>query len=198
MSNIRSIPLIFIFLSLFLMILSKAFCAESDWSIGVYGGKYFDTEPGAFADSRTNYLNQFIIALTASRTVWRAEAYPLSLEIDGMIGHQFGLATLQEIAIVPVLRWSGFPWNKILQTSFRFGTFAPSYTTMISPLERGPTNKGSQILNFLVIELGFSLPQMKSEEVFLRLHHRSALNDFLNDYGANGEDFTTLGYRQFF
>ena len=98
MSNIRSIPLIFIFLSLFLMILSKAFCAESDWSIGVYGGKYFDTEPGAFADSRTNYLNQFIIALTASRTVWRAEAYPLSLEVDGMIGQQFGLETLQEIA----------------------------------------------------------------------------------------------------
>jgi hypothetical protein len=85
----------------------------------------------------------------------------LSLEVDGMIGHQYGLATLDEIAFAPMLNWSGFPWNSILQTYFRFGPLGLSYTTSISPLERGPNGEGSQLLNFLVVELGFSLPKMK-------------------------------------
>ena len=189
--------LYFISLSVFLMIPACAFCVEPDWNVGVYGGQYYDSEPAGFTQGRLNYLDHYIIALTTSRTIWRADAFPLSLEIDGTIAHQFGLATLQEIGIVPVLRWSGFPWNEILRTSVRFGTFGPSYATSISPLERGTNGKGSQFLNFLVWELVFSLPQPKSDEVFLRLHHRSTINDLLNNYGANGDDFFTLGYRQY-
>jgi hypothetical protein len=31
--------------------------------------------------------------------------------------------------------------------------------------------------------------------VFVRLHHRCAVYDLLNNYGANGEDFLAFGYR---
>jgi hypothetical protein len=120
------------------------------------------------------------------------------LELDGMIGQQFGLASLNEIAIAPVLRWSSFPWKETLQTDFRAGPLGVSYTTAISPLERGTNGNGANILNFLLIELAFSLPQEKTEEVFLRLHHRCTIYDLLNNYGANGEDFFALGYRRFF
>lgn len=183
---------------LFLMIPTSAFCSEPTWSIGGYGGQYYDTEPAGFTHGGSNYLSQYIVALTASKVVWRSESLPLSLEIDGMIGHQSGLAALDEIAIAPVLRWSSFPWNRILQTDFRFGPFGISYTTSVSPLERGVNGKGSNTLNFLVIELGFSLPEVKSEEAFLRLHHRCTIYDLLNDYGANGEDFAAIGYRHHF
>jgi hypothetical protein len=115
-----------------------------------------------------------------------------------MIGHQYGLATLDEIAFAPMLNWSGFPWNSILQTYFRFGPLGLSYTTSISPLERGQNGEGSQLLNFLVAELGFSLPKMKEEEMFFRLHHRCSAYDTINNYGANGEDFFTVGYRYHF
>lgn len=115
-----------------------------------------------------------------------------------MIGQQFGLASLNEIAIAPVLRWSSSPWKETLQTDFRAGPLGVSYTTAISPLERGTNGNGANILNFLLIELAFSLPQEKTEEVFLRLHHRCTIYDLLNNYGANGEDFFALGYRRFF
>ena len=177
---------------------ATANCNELDWSVGGYGGKYFDTEPGSFADSKTNYLNQYLVAITASKSIWRADKLPLSLEIDGMLGYQFGLTSLYEIAVAPVLRWSGFPWKDTLQTDFRFAPVGISYTPVISPLERGPDGRGSPTLNYLIVELGFSLPQEKSKMVFFRIHHRSAFNDVLNDYGANGEDFFTVGYRQYY
>ena len=188
----------YLWLSVFLLIPGSAFCVEPGWSIGGYAGQYYDSEPAGFSQGNPHYLSQYLIALTASREVWRTDALPLSLEIDGMIGHQFGLATLDEIAIAPVLRWSSFPWKEILQTDFRFGPLGFSYTTSVSPLERGIDGNGSRTLNFLLIELDFSLPKMKSKEVFLRLHHRCSIYDLLNNYGANGEDFAALGYRQHF
>lgn len=176
----------------------NASCEELDWSIGGYAGQYYDTEPAGIIKGKAGFLRQYIVALTASKTVWRAEKWPLALEIDGMIGHQFGEATLQEVAIAPVLRWSGFPWNASLPTSFRFGPLGYSYTSIVSPLERGPSGEGSRHLNFLLIELTFARPQWKEHEVFVRLHHRCTIEDLLNNYGANGEDFLAFGYRRFF
>jgi hypothetical protein len=187
--------LIALLMAVFLLHPVKAVAAEPDWSVGVYGGKYHDTDPGSFLQGRANFLNHHVLALTASKTVWRSQTWPLSLEIDGMIGQQFGVATLTEIAIAPVLRWSGFVWNDVLQTDLRAGPFGVSYTSAISPLERGPDGNGSRVLNFLMLELAFSRPQMKSQEVFVRLHHRCTIYDLLNNYGANGEDFFTVGYR---
>jgi hypothetical protein len=175
-----------------------ALAGERDWSVGGYGGQYYDSEPAGFTQGNANYLNHYLLAVTASRTVWRSTTLPLSLEVDGMIGHQFGLATLNEIAIAPALRWGGFPWQEILQTYFRVAPLGVSYTTLISPLERGQTGNGSHTLNFLFLELAFSTPQEKSKEVFIRLHHRCAIYDLLNSYGANGEDFSVLGYRRYF
>lgn len=169
-----------------------------DTSLGFYVGQYYDSEPAGFTQGRANYLNQYIVALTASKTLWRSQEYPLALEVDGMIGQQFGLANLNEFAVAPVLRWSGFPWNQWLPTSFRFGPIGYSYTTMVSPLERGPSGEGSQSLNFLMVELTFSGRESPEDEFFIRLHHRCTVYDLINNYGANGQDFLSLGYRRFF
>ena len=182
-------------LSTCLMATNPAAAAEPDWSLGVYGGKFYDTEPAGLTQGKANFLNQHMLAVTGSKTVWRSESLPLSLEIDAMIGQQFGLASLTEVAIAQVLRWSSFPWKDTLQTDLRLGPLGFSYTSKVSPLELGPDGKGSQTLNFLMIELAFSRPQDKSREVFMRLHHRCAVYDLLNNYGANGEDFLTFGYR---
>jgi hypothetical protein len=183
----------------FLLIPTGVHGQNSDWSVGAYSGQYYDSEPaGILTHGRGDFQNQYLLALTASKTLWRGEALPLALELDGMVGHQFGTATLSEFAIAPVLRWSGFPWTKFLQTDLRFGPLGYSYTTSISSFELGKDGGGSQSLNFLMIEFDFSLPQLKSEEVFVRLHHRCAIYDLLNTYGANGEDFLALGYRHHF
>lgn len=173
-------------------------CDEPDWRWGVYAGQHYDTEPAGIIKGKAGFQNQYIVAVTASRTVWRSESLPLALELDGMAGHQFGVASLQEFAVAPVLRWSGFPWSATLPTALRVGPIGVSYTTDISPLERGVNDQGSRWLNFLVIEAAFSLPQAKSPELFVRLHHRCTVYDLINNYGANGEDFLAIGLRRRF
>ena len=171
---------------------------ELDWGLGVYAGQYYDSEPAGWSQGRANYLDHYLVAVTGSKMVWRSKKIPLSLEIDGMIGQQTGTTSLTEIALIPVFRWSSFPWNKYLQTDLRLGPMGISYTSSVSPLERGPSGKGSQTLSLLIIEMAFSRPSKKSDELFLRLHHRCAVYDKLNDYGANGEDFFAVGLRHRF
>ena len=198
--NFLSLPLClrrgFALLFASLLILpSGASCEELDRSVGGYVGQYYDSEPAGFSQGSANYLNQYLVALTGTKTFWRSNSWPVSLELDAMIGLQFGLVTLSEVAIAPALRWSGFPWRDKLQIDLRVAPLGVSYTSAVSPLERGPNGQGAQWLNWLFIELAFSGPESKSNEYFVRLHHRCTVYDLLNDYGANGEDFLTVGYR---
>jgi len=168
------------------------------WSVGAYAGKYYDTEPAGFTQGRASFLDQYLAALTASREVWRADKWPVSIELDAMAGYQSGVATLAEVAVAPAVRWSGFPWSDVLRTDLRLAPLGISYTSVVSPLERGADGQGSRMLNFLFIELALSRPDVPTHEVFARLHHRCAIYGLLNTFGANGEDFFALGYRMKF
>ncbi len=194
-ARLRTAAAAAIVLSVGLLYQSQAFAAEPDWSIGVYGGKFYDTEPAGLTQGKATFMNHHMLAVTGTKTLWRSQSLPMSIELDAMIGQQFGMDSLTEIAFAPVLRWSSFPWKDTLQTDLRLGPLGLSYTSKVSALELGPEGKGSQTLNFLMIELAFSRPKDKSREVFMRLHHRCAVYDLLNNYGANGEDFLSFGYR---
>jgi hypothetical protein len=171
---------------------------KTPWSVGVYAGKYYDTEPAGFLEGRAGFLEQYLVAVTASKPVWQSQTLPLALEIDAMVGQQGGISSLTEIAVAPTLRWSGFPWRDVLRTDVRLAPLGISYTTQVSPLERGTDGQGSRMLNWLFIETAFSLPGKNTQEVFLRLHHRCTIYDLLNNFGANGEDFFTVGVRRRF
>lgn len=175
-----------------------AMAQEQNWSAGIYAGKYYDTEPGGFLAGRAGFVDQYLLAFTARKTIWQSATLPLALDLDGMVGIQGGVATLGEVAVAPALRWSGFPWQKYLHTSISAAPLGISYTPYVSPLERGKDGRGSQFLNFLFLEIAVANSRDKSTEVFARLHHRSTIYDLLNDYGANGEDFLTFGYRRRF
>jgi hypothetical protein len=176
---------------------AAATAAEPDWSVGAYVGRYHDTEPGSMLVGRGNFDDHYMLALTGSKTVWRAQDWPLSLEIDAMVGWQSGKASLGEIAVAPALRWS-LPWRDTLRVDLRAAPLGVSYTTEVGPMERGPTGKGSQWLNWLFLEAAVSTPANPADEYFVRLHHRCAVYDLINNYGANGEDFLTVGFRKRF
>ena len=71
-------------------------CAkDGDWTMGVYAGQYHNQEPASFLAGRSEFKNHYILAVTASKRLWRAENWPLDLELDAMLGQQWGLAWLR-------------------------------------------------------------------------------------------------------
>ena len=185
--------------ALFTGLLAMPVCAhDGDWTMGVYAGQYHNQEPASFLAGRSEFKNHYIFAVTASKRLWRAQNWPLELEMDVMLGQQWGQATLSEVAAAPVLRWSGLPGRDKLAVDVRAGPLGISYTNMISPLERGVNDQGSRTLNFLMLELTASTPKNPQSEWFARLHHRCTIYDLMNNYGANGEDFFALGWRRRF
>lgn len=184
-----------VWIGLILVGVMPALAQEPKWSVGGYVGKYYDTEPAGLTQGRANFLDHYLVALTASKTVWRADSWPLSIELDAMIGQQSGWVSLTELAVAPAVRIGGFPWRNWLRTDLRLAPLGISYTSTVSPLERGPEGQGSQFLNYLFLELAVSRPTSPAHEMFVRIHHRCAIYDLLNNYGANGEDFLTIGYR---
>lgn len=167
----------------------------SDWSLGVYAGQYYDSEPAGAIQGRANFSDQYLLAITGSKTVWRAATLPLAIELDGMLGQQAGVASLTEVALAPALRWDMGRLANTLQTALRLAPLGVSYTSVVSPLERGPQGQGDRFLNYLFIEVELSPFAAPSNAFFVRLHHRCTVYDLLNNYGANGEDFLALGYR---
>lgn len=183
---------------------AQPFCAahartpEARWSLGVYGGRFYDSSPNYLLTLReTHFEDHHILAVNATGVLWQAGRWPLSLVLDVVVARQFGQADLTELATAPTLHWSGFPWNDHLQTRVGFGPFGVSRLSGVSPLEK--TGKGgSRWLNFLVLEVAFALPRWPRNELFVRLHHRCDVLGLLNDYGMNGEDFLVVGYRRRF
>ena len=174
---------------------SCAMATASEWSMGLYGGQYHDAEPAGALAGTANYQNHYMLALTGSTTLWKSKDWPLALELDGMLGQQWGQANLTEVAVAPALRWSGLPGRDVLRVDLRLAPLGISYTSQVGPMERGANGEGSRTLNYLFVEAAFSRPQSPDTEFFVRLHHRCAIYDLLNSYGANGEDFMTIGVR---
>lgn len=141
--------------------------------------------------------DNYIVAVTASRTLWHFESVPISIELDAMAGGRFGDDSMVEVGITPVVRWRDFPWNDFIYTNLRFGPVGLSYLSEPSDLEK--TSKGSaQLQNLLVIEVTAADPDDTSTEFFFRHHHRCDLFDTMNSHGGNGTDFLTRGMRKRF
>ena len=73
------------------------------------------------------------------------------------------------------IRWNDFPWNHFIKTSVAVGE-GISYATRHPFQEvRDPTKaaEAKVLLNYLMFEVGFSLPKYPQWQLFLRIHHRS-------------------------
>lgn len=188
-----------------LMCVLLAFTVKTAWgdalnprSVGFYAGQYHDTEPASFIKGQTRFQDQYLLALTASQSFWQSDAWPVSVEIDGMVGYQWGQSSLYEFAVAPVLRFSGLPGRDRLAVDLRVAPLGMSYTSSVSSLERGVNGQGSKFLNFLMLELTASQPSKPDQEWFARLHHRCTVYGLINQYDANGEDFFAIGWRKRF
>jgi hypothetical protein len=118
--------------------------------------------------------NSYLMTVGAGRELLRHDDW-LSFEIEGQFVQHFGIQNNEEFNLLVVLRWLPFPWDAYLDTSFAAGD-GLSYATEVPDLEREMNNdKSARLLNYLMFELAFSLPQLPRWSLITRIHHRSGI-----------------------
>jgi len=148
------------------------------------------------APQQTRLEPNYLAALNLTYIAYEFRNLPLALEIDGTIAARFGQDHEWDFAILPMLRWKAFPWNRFLYTNFRLGLLGISYATGISPWEKqnSGNGRGSRLLGFMVPEITFSSGPDSMGEAFLRVHHRSGgWGTFNGAWG--GSNYVSVGYR---
>jgi len=96
----------------------------------------------------------------------------IDIEIEGQIVKHSGDQHHLEFNPVLVFRYSNFPWNHVLNTSFAFGE-GLSYATKIPEIEQKHNENVAKFLNYLLFEFTFAMPETQQWSLIARVHHRS-------------------------
>ncbi|MGD9545588.1 MAG: hypothetical protein AB7F41_16395 [Methylocystis sp.] len=150
-----------------------------------------------------NFASGILVDAHAVYTAYRFQSIPLELELEGGVAKRFGsreAGQQWEFDLIPMARWTYFPWNDFVYTNFRLGLIGASYVTGISDFERQFDSSGhsSRFLNLLVPELTVSPYKEAPFEVFVRVHHRSGVYGLINGvHGASNYISTGIRFTAF-
>jgi hypothetical protein len=94
---------------------------------------------------------------------------------QGAVKH-FGGQSNWEFDSVLLIRWKTFPWDSFIDTSLAVGD-GVSFATETPDLEadRYGKNNANAILNFVLAEFTFALPDHPNPELVMRMQHRSGI-----------------------
>lgn len=104
--------------------------------------------------------------------------------------------TIYEFDPYLAFRWTNLPWNHYVNTSFAFGE-GISYATSVPALEKRDNENTKRLLNLLVFEATFALPQYPQLQLVARIHHRSGAYG-LYHAGNTGSNDVGLGIKYLF
>ncbi len=175
-----------------------------DCAVAVYGGPVVGSNvqdiffkgipPWSF-----NFQNGGIVGGTVSRRIARVFH---AFDIEGELGiaKRFGDAHETEFWEAIYVRFTEFPWNKYLYTTFAIST-GINYATGISEFEKQHSNlnppDGTRVLHFFSPEMTFAMPDRKNLQLVIRLHHRSGAYNVISR-AASGATYLTAGVRFWF
>jgi hypothetical protein len=125
--------------------------------------------------------NDVLVGIAASKQLWRYKDY-FDLEFETQVVKHFGGEDNFEFNLPLMLRWNRFPWDDVVDTSIAFGD-GPSIANGTPALEKaqyGGDHSGP-LLNFVVIEFTFALPDHPEIQFVNRLQHRSGAFNLINN-----------------
>lgn len=147
-------------------------------AITAYTGQYIDS--GLFDEivilQEWDAQDSYLAALAYAERFHTFADGAAQWEWEGQVAQHFGDQTHQEFNALVVLRWKRFPWNERVRTTAALGE-GLSWATEVPPLEiASQGNQGAtDLLNYLLMELTFGLPNSERWDFVLRVHHRSGI-----------------------
>jgi hypothetical protein len=166
---------------------------ERKTAVFVYAARWTDNRWGDIVRLQTEFEDSYLGTVGMSRILHRFSE-DLLLEAEVNLTRHWGEQDHLEVNAAANLRWSRFPWDRWVDTSFAYG-LGPSYAFAYPVLEELPGRPASRGLVFMVTELTFAPPRDRgaSWEGLLRIHHRSGAFDLVSE--ASGSNFIATGIR---
>lgn len=149
---------------------------EKGWAITLYSGP-LTSQTTSKIFSHADFGNSGIVALAGSKELGRVWRDQLGFELEAQAVQHFGDQKHFELnPIVLIARWENFPWNQTLPTTFAIGD-GLSIATETPKLEvkRRGRKESNKVLNYVMAELTFSLPEYPQWAAVARYHHRSGM-----------------------
>lgn len=155
---------------------------KKNWAVTVYGAVQTHSDlAGTFYNPDFDSGYRFL-AVAISRRVWSLTRH-IDWEVEGQAVKHVGDQNHWEFNALLLARWLTFPWDSYLDTSFAVGN-GLSYATRTPLIEEIQHDKTHQFLDYMLVELAFSLPEQPRWSLVLRLHHRSGVYGLFN--GVHG------------
>lgn len=149
---------------------------EEGWAITLYSGP-LTSQTSSKIFSNADFGNSGIIALAGAKKLGSVWEQQLDFELEAQAVQHFGDQKHFELnPIVLISRWTNFPWNKTLPTTFAIGD-GLSIATETPKLEvkRRGRREANKVLNYVMAELTLSLPECPQWAAVARYHHRSGM-----------------------
>ncbi|NPU83455.1 MAG: hypothetical protein HPY65_03120 [Syntrophaceae bacterium] len=176
------VALFLFFLSGFAVPPSASAEGKGNWAATVYGAVQTHSDlTGTFTNPDFDSAYHFV-AFAVSRRMWSWTRH-IDWELEGQAVKHFGDQNHMEFNALLIARWLTFPWDSYLDTSFAVGN-GLSYATRTPRIEEIQHDKTSQLLDYMLFELTFSLPEQPRWSLVLRIHHRSGVYGLFN--GVHG------------
>ncbi len=166
--------------------------AGRDTTVFLYGARWTDNRWVDILRGQTEFDDSYLGAVGVAQTL-RRFSEDLLLEAEVSLVRHWGEQDHFELNGALNLRWSRFPWDRWVDTSFAYG-LGPSYAFTEPAVEARPDRPASRGLVFMVTELTFAPPQADGRWAgLLRIHHRSGAFDLVSE--ASGSNFIATGIR---
>lgn len=113
----------------------------------------------------------------------------VQLAVNGTVRHGADQNTIYEFNPYIIWRWANFPWNRYIPTSLALAE-GISYVTSVPSIEKRDNSNTKRILNYLMFEATFALPDHPRWQFLVRIHHRSGAYGL---YGAGNTGSNDIG-----
>lgn len=153
-----------------------------DWSATLFSGPLStDSTTNEILVGSIDFKDSVIVGAAISKGLARV-GKPLSFEVEFQTVKHFGRQAHWEMNGLVIARWSEFPWNHVIDTTIAIGD-GLSYPTEVPPLERERhgAEHSKRLLNYVLGEVTFSLPDEKHWGLVWRFHHRSGAFGLFDD-----------------
>lgn len=161
-----------------LLVSGETACAADDWYVSGYYARLTDADLEDTLSGRFAWEDAHIVVLGLGRRLISLGRY-LDFELEGQVGKHLGDQDHFEFNLLLIARWLVFPWNDHLRTTLAVGN-GVSYATDIPEVEEKNHSETSRLLDYLMFEFTFGLPQYPQWDLIARLHHRSGAYGLYN------------------